>query len=145
MSLDFAIIIHMEFEWTEDKTKNAVVGVVWFVLLVVLFVAFFVGRDLARSNFAFKQVGQIISGLDYFYQDNDRFPSEVEFSEVNLMQKYYANLPYYSVVSKKCPSPIEYTSFDRLTFQIDFCIPRNYFGWMAGQHRVDQFDSLPGS
>ncbi len=133
----------MDIGWTEEYTKNTVAGFVWLVFFVVAMIGFFVGRDLARSEFAFKQVDALASGLNFFYQDNDRYPSEQEFRNLELMNQYFSGLPLSSIVSKKCPKPIAYRTFDRLDYTVEFCLPRLYAGLLAGSYSISKTDILP--
>lgn len=132
----------MDFEWTEEYTKRAVVGVILIILLAVLLVAIFIGRDLARTSYTLKQTARVMEGLKFFHEDNDRYPSELEFTKASVMSAYLPNFPLKPVLSKKCPEGIKYETFDRLSYRLTFCLPRSSGRWQLGSSSVNQLDDL---
>lgn len=134
--------VNMYIEWDEVYTKRLVVGIVLTILALVALIAFFKGRDIARSKTTLLQVAEEQRALQNFFKDNDRYPSESELSSPDFIQAYFGGVTPLSLVSKKCPLEAGYTTFDRQSYTISFCLPRAYKGFLEGVHEVGRLDDL---
>jgi hypothetical protein len=71
-------------------------------------------------------------GFQYFYNDQGRFPTALEFSDTNLMRSYMTNFPPQQFVSGPCEKSLEYKSATSQTYELQFCLPKGKSGWPAG-------------
>jgi hypothetical protein len=83
--------------------QKLIVGAAVFICLLTIFFAFNSGKNRAQSKYVSQNAESLASGLDYFFQDQGRFPTAVEFSNPNIMRDYYSAYPVEDLVSKACP------------------------------------------
>jgi hypothetical protein len=79
-----------------------------------------------------KDAVTIQDGLEYFFKDQNRYPSTGEFKDINLMGSYISNFPPQSFVSDACPYTFDYFNPSPFTYELKFCIPAAVGTFPAG-------------
>lgn len=130
----------MEIEVQPAYVRLAILIVVVVLLLLACVFGFRAGRDIARADFTLKQTGAVMQGFMYFLSDQDRYPGQMELQDASVMRQYISQVPIPAVVSKQCPTPFGYETFDRIHFTFSYCLPRGTQGMTAGTHKTTETD-----
>jgi hypothetical protein len=108
---------------------------------VVLFLAISngikAGNENAQSQVALQTAQNLAAGLQYFYNDQNRFPTAVEFADQNTMLNYFSVFPPASFVSSNCSQSFIYKPVNDANFQLDFCLARAAGGYSAGWNVIN--------
>lgn len=128
----------MDIEIQPVHVRLAVLAVVLILFVTASSYGFLAGRALARSELAVSQTRSIMQGLNYFFSDQDRYPGEAEFADPGVMRTYLSASPVTEVLSKECPKPFSYETFDRKSFTFTFCVTRGFDGWTQGEHATTE-------
>jgi type II secretory pathway pseudopilin PulG len=113
-------------------TLLAVVAIRW---------AFVNGQYAGQSRQALKDGRAIAQALEYFYQDQNRYPSTDEFTDQNLMRQYLSGFPPQQYVSPSCParnggSTFGYVNNFRKDYELRICLPKAVKGYNAGWNKI---------
>lgn len=130
----------MEIEIQPSHVRLAVLVLVLVLFITACSYGFLAGRALARSELAVDQTRSVMQALNYFYSDQDRYPGETEFANPGVMRTYISAMPLTQVLSKECPKPFAYETFDRKSFTFTFCVSRAFDEWSAGRHSTTEKD-----
>lgn len=130
----------MDIQIQPGYVRGAVIAIILLILFLTSFFGFRAGRDLAKSTLTLQQVQGVLQGLDYFYSDQDRYPSPTEYESKGVMAWYLSPIPVPGVVSKQCPTTITYDTFDERAFTLRYCLPRATAGQAAGAHQLTERD-----
>ena len=100
------------------------------VVAVVLFYGIYRGANkgasAAKSEVVLANARAIAAGLDYFYADQNRYPSQEEFADTNLMLAYISGYPPISIGGGACvPNAANYGyhTLDFKGYELNFCLP----------------------
>lgn len=121
--------------------QNLTVSVAAVILVFSLWLAIQNGKAEARSKMVVKNFGELEKALKYFYNDQNRFPSTVEFnesSESNILKIYSNNFPPENFVSKQCPQTFVYKQLKPNTYELNFCLERSVPGFKKGWNKKVQ-------
>lgn len=115
-----------------------IVGLVLLVVALILawMVAIINGQRSAAARQVVKDVNAITSGLEYFYQDQNRYPSVGEFNDQNIMRQYLSNYPPQIFATGICSASLEYSNTFRNDYELRFCLPNSVKGWPAGWNTI---------
>ncbi len=94
------------------------------------------GKNLAQASMVSQNAQFLAQGFDFFYQDQNRFPSALEFADNNLMNGYYANFPPLSFASQVCPESFIYKRPSAKSFEINFCLPAGFSTYSKGWNKI---------
>jgi hypothetical protein len=107
------------------------------VLLLVIVWGIARGKSIAQAKIIVQTSQNTVKALKYFYQDQNRYPSAVEFADQNLMLNYMSNFPLPDYPSSVCSQSFDYKRSDDNDFQLSFCIPIADGGFKAGWNTVN--------
>lgn len=111
-------------------------------LAVVLFAAIFVsintGRQNAQAEAVVKTAENLQAGLDFFYQDQNRFPTFNEFTSREVMSNYFSFFPPKDFVSKNCAQNFVYKRIEQKSYQLSFCLPGASDGFKKGWNSINE-------
>jgi hypothetical protein len=93
------------------------------VFLIVLAQGWSAGKNLAEASAVITASREVAKGLKFFYQDQNRYPSPVEFENSEVMLNYFNVYPLPNFVSKICPQTFSYRRNNADSFQLNFCLP----------------------
>jgi cbb3-type cytochrome oxidase subunit 3 len=102
-------------------------------LVAAIFFAYNTGKNSAASNAILQNANQLAKGFDYFKGDQDRFPSEYEYANQDLMSTYFSVFPPVNISDSICPNNFSYSAENTKSYVINFCLPRAMgvygYGW----------------
>lgn|GEM_PF-1716776 len=117
-----------------------------FITAVILFFSLLrgaeAGKQLAKAEVIGKNARSVAAGLHFFYRDQNRFPSGVEFGQPPVMLNYVNPYPPMEFPSSLCPSTFIYKREALQNFQLNFCLPKAIDGFSAGWNTLS---GSPGS
>ncbi|HYV33435.1 MAG TPA: hypothetical protein VE973_01120 [Candidatus Limnocylindria bacterium] len=110
------------------------------LVAVILFLAIFLGissgKTSAQSQTVVKAAQNLAQGLKYFYQDQSRYPTLLEFSDKNIMLSYFSSFPPQDFVSGNCPQSFIYKIIGVSITQLDYCLPKGSGQYAAGWNKI---------
>jgi hypothetical protein len=106
------------------------------ILLWAIWSGFSSGRENAQSELLVHNARQLVGALDYFYQNQDRFPTAGEFIDANLMGQYVKPLPIQQIVGNTCAQSFDYKRLSPDSFQLLVCLPRAGDGFQRGWNQL---------
>jgi type II secretory pathway pseudopilin PulG len=118
------------------KILKVIIIIILVILLALLLTwSFSSGKKAAQSRQIIKDSKTILSALEYFYQDQNRYPSINEFNDQNVMRQYMNNFPPQEFTSEVCAKTFEYQNSFRSDYELRICLPKakgDYqLGWNA--------------
>jgi hypothetical protein len=115
-----------------ELLKKIFVSFLGVVLVLLVFLGYRSGVALAQTTVLLKQQNQVFLALERFKQDQDRYPTPVEFENIEVMSKYLSNLPLIQFKSTDCVNSFEYLSSRVSEAQLKVCLPASASGYPAG-------------
>lgn len=107
------------------------------ILLLVFWVGVSSGIAKSQAQVTFEQAKQIKQAMDYFYNDNNRYPTDVEFADQNIMSSYFRNFPAQQFNSSVCPQSFVYKQLSADSYQLNFCLETAVSGFGKGWNGVE--------
>lgn len=95
------------------------------------------GRLYAQSRVVDKNALTLKQGLEYFFQDQDRYPTPLEFQNEQLMLKYFFPFPPVEFKSAQCPQSYVYKRLSLREYQLNFCLLKNVGEFKAGWQKFE--------
>jgi type II secretory pathway pseudopilin PulG len=118
--------------------------VVIFVLLALVLATSFYSWQSAKKTAQSRRVAKdsqaIRSGLEYFYKDQNRYPSTIEFQDANLMSAYISNYPPLSFPTEECPQNFDYFNPSPFSYELRICLQKSVGAFHAG---INKFTEKP--
>lgn len=102
------------------------------LVVLLLWWAFRNGQYAGQSRQTAKDANSIRQGLEYFYQDQNRYPSTDEFLDENLMRQYLSGFPPKQFPSPTCRATFEYVNQFRNDYELRVCLSKGVSGFNAG-------------
>ncbi len=90
------------------------------------------GIKAAGSKSVIHNAETITTAVGYFYEDQDRYPTGLEFADNNLMAAYLSNLPARDFISGTCSQSYNYANPFPRQFQLDVCLSKSTDGMTTG-------------
>lgn len=96
------------------------------------------GKKTAQSEAVLANAAALKQSLDYFYLDQDRFPSALEFTDQDrkIMLSYLSYFPIAEFPAKNCPQSYVYKNTGTKSFQLKYCLPKAINGYQSGWNQV---------
>jgi hypothetical protein len=108
---------------------------------VVLFIAITrglnQGQKTAQANSILKTAQNSTLALKYFYSDQNRYPTVLEFENQNIMLAYMSSFPLPNYPSPSCSQSFIYKRSDPSSYQLSFCLPQAVAGYKAGWNNIN--------
>ncbi len=95
------------------------------------------GKKIAQAKILIQTSKSAASALQYFYQDQNRYPTATEFENQNLMLSYFSNFPLPNYPSSACSQSFVYKRADPAAFSLSFCLPVASSGYQAGWNNIN--------
>jgi hypothetical protein len=102
------------------------------ILLLAVSKGMGAGQQEAQALATVETAKSLATGFGYFYSDQNRFPSAVEFADSSVMNKYFNNFPPASFVSANCTENFIYKKISDSSYQLDYCLATAVSGYQAG-------------
>jgi hypothetical protein len=129
----------MVFQLPKQITRILTVLAAAVILLLVIFGGWAKGKNQAQATLGLSNAQEIAKGLQYFYSDNNRFPSAAEFQDNrNLMLNYFSSFPPADIPSAQCPQNFSYQRPTPVTFKFNFCLPSAQGDFSAGWNQLTE-------
>ena len=107
------------------------------VLLLVIVWGVNTGKKIAQAKILIQTSKSAALALQYFYQDQNRYPTATEFENQNLMLTYFSNFPLLNYPSAACSQSFVYKRPDPVTFSLNFCLPTAEGGYGGGWNTIN--------
>ncbi len=115
------------------KTKNILSSLaVAAVFLLAIILGISRGQTEAQAQIVVQTAQNTGRALQFFYQDQNRYPTVSEFGDQNTMLNYLSSFPLPDFVSKNCSQSFVYKQIGDQSFQLDFCLPTPASTYQAG-------------
>lgn len=105
-------------------------------MLLSVYLGLSAGKRAAQAMAVWSNVKELAGGLDYFYNDQNRYPTALEFQDRNLMLNYFVNFPSRGFASAQCPDTYDYQYFSGRQVELDFCLPTAAAGKNRGWNKL---------
>ncbi|MCL5666336.1 MAG: hypothetical protein M1383_00990 [Patescibacteria group bacterium] len=106
------------------------------VLLLAALAGISKGRSVSQAKIIAGNAQNLAKGLDYFYNDQNRFPTAVEFQDQNLMLNYFNGFPPANISSAACAETFAYKRPSPQTYQLNFCLPADFAPYHRGWNAI---------
>ncbi len=106
------------------------------ILIGCVFIGFNKGLALSRSIVTFENAKQLKIAVNYFYNDNNRYPTVSEFSDGAVMNSYLKNFPSQLPASAACAQGFAYKQISPNSYQLNFCLDSGTQGYGKGWNGV---------
>ncbi len=106
------------------------------VFLLVLVWGFGSGKSKAQSETSLNQALQIQTALEYFFKDNDSYPSSFEFKDVKVMGSYFKKFPINFVPSENCNQNLLYQRIKLTQYELSFCLDAKTQGFESKWNKL---------
>src|SRR5260221_14278941 len=104
--------------------QNLLIGVVALLLVLGVAWAAVFGISAGKSSIVLKNADALDRGIGYFFADQNRYPTSLEFQNRNLMLNYFSAFPPATVAGGKCSQTYQYSNSTAKSFELDFCLPK---------------------
>jgi hypothetical protein len=106
------------------------------ILLLAVFLGASAGKQLATSETIIQTAQNLSAGAQYFYNDQNRYPTASEFADQNTMLNYFNVFPPQNFVSKNCSQSFVYKRTDDSNFSLSFCLPGAFGAYQSGWNTI---------
>lgn len=121
----------------KNNWKNYFTGMVLAVVfLLVLVWGFGSGKSKAHSETSLNQAIQIQTALEYFFSDNDYYPSSFEFKDVKIMGSYFKKFPIIFIASNNCKENLLYNRVKLTQYELSFCLDAKTQGFEKSWNKI---------
>lgn len=107
------------------------------ILLLAVFSGISNGHKISQAEMLVQTSKNASLSLQYFYQDQNRYPTALEFDDQSLMLNYMSNFPLPDYPSSGCGESFIYKRPDANAFQLSFCLPVSSEGYAAGWNTIN--------
>ncbi len=106
------------------------------ILLLEIIFGIQSGKNLAEARVIASNAEQVSRGLEYFFNDQEKYPNPAQFNDRNLMVNYFNIFPPEEFQNKSCPNTFEYRSPDEKRYELNFCLPSKFENYPAGWNKI---------
>ena len=107
------------------------------VLLLGIFFGIKQGKALAQAGAVLADVRELGKGLDIFFTDQNRFPSQPEFSDSDILLTYFTSVPKNIPDSSACAENFSYNRLSAAGYVLDFCLAADLGQYHKGWNRIN--------
>lgn len=101
-----------------------VIGLTAFLFLAV-FLGIKNGQIKAQTELLVFNFKEVQKGIEFFKQDQGRYPTQFEFSETKIMLNYFSLYPLPEMLNNICLENWQYKIYSPSTVEISVCLPDN--------------------
>jgi hypothetical protein len=128
----------LSFSFSSSLKQTLLIGFVALLLTLGVIWAVLAGISAGKSSTVLKNAAALDQGLAYFFADQNRYPTGLEFQNRNLMLNYFSTFPPATIAGGKCSQTYQYSNPTAKSFELDFCLPKAVGGFAAGWNKVTQ-------
>ena len=107
------------------------------VLLLVIFWGMSAGQKQAQSEIIVQAAQNAAQAFKYFYQDQNRYPTVLEYENQSIMLNYLSGYPLPQFVSAACTQTFVYKNVSVNSSNFSFCLPVAVKGYQAGWNTIN--------
>jgi hypothetical protein len=126
----------MHLFFFEPKGSSLAVILVAAVFLISVFLGVSRGKSSALAESSLSQTQEMEKGLDNFYKDQNRFPTEEELVNTNIALTYFSSIPNNSSQASVCPQNFLYSRLSITSYQLNFCLAADTANYKQGWNQV---------
>jgi hypothetical protein len=115
--------------------RGIVIGILGFIFCLTIFFGVKFGIEEAQSRTVIMTALELEKSIDYFFQDNNRYPSNLEFAAQNGLGSYIIPFPPKQFATGSCAESYAYTNAQKNSYELRFCLPRSIKGLPEGWQR----------
>jgi hypothetical protein len=94
------------------------------------------GQARAKSMVTLADAAQVNTALGYFFSDQGRYPSTLEFSSQDSFGVYLNPFPPRQLTASECPSTLQYRNPNSSQYALYACLAKSANGRPAGWSQV---------
>ncbi len=94
------------------------------------------GSNAAKSIVILKNSQAIANGLKLFLNDQNRYPTALEFTDTNIMLQYFNVFPLPQITGGLCQQTFSYANASQKTYSLNFCLPKAVNGYAKGLNQI---------
>jgi len=118
--------------------QNLILSFLALALSLSLWLAIVSGIRAGKSTVILKNTEALQYGLNYFFKDQNRYPTALEFADPNIMANYLTSFPAQDIAGGPCQKTYGYRSDTAKTYELNFCLPKASAGFAAGWNKIQQ-------
>ncbi len=118
--------------------RGAALLLLLFVFFLTAFFGVRAGVRQANSRAVIANAQELQKSLQYFHQDNNRYPTVAEFASSTVMGTYLNPFPAHEFNSGNCSKSFAYRSPNKQQYELQFCLPRAEDGIPEGWHPLSE-------
>jgi hypothetical protein len=96
------------------------------------------GQKQAQSDIIVQTAQNAGQAFKYFYQDQNRYPTALEFQDQNIMLNYLSGFPLPQFITPSCSQTFVYKNSSAAGYNFSFCLPTASSGYQAGWNTLSQ-------
>lgn len=126
-------------DFTEIKTNLwQYVTVLSLAVILVFSLIFGVrnGKYKAQAEVSLANAQTLKQGMALFHQDQDRFPTNVEFANNLVMTEYFSSFPAKNFVNPTCQQSFVYKPLSFQKYELQFCLPASLGSFVKGWNKL---------
>lgn len=112
--------------------------VLFLVLLVVIHLGASSGKKRSFSESMAAMSLEHVKALDFFFQDNARFPTADEFAGESFVNRYFNREPQPLTPVGECPGEVIYTRPSFNAYQLNFCLETQVGEYKEGWNQISK-------
>lgn len=115
------------------------IAIAVFGIMFIVVIGFGVrsGYRRAQSKTVYKNTGELTAALNYFKQDNQRYPTATEFSDQNGFGRYLlTGFPLKQLSAGQCQKSYNYILINPKVYALTVCLSANISGALAGTQEL---------
>ena len=121
---------------SQNILRLLTVLIVAVILLLCIITGWSSGKKYSEAETVYKNTASLNQALNFFYSDQNRFPTALEFAENNLMLNYLTAFPPIEFISSNCQQSYVYKRNTKDSFQLSFCLPTALLGFNKGWNTI---------
>ena len=120
------------------KFKSPILAVILLAALLLgsVFWGIRQGRANANAQSVYQDSQEIVKGLDYFFNDQNRFPTPQEFLDTKILFTYFSRLPNNTPDNSFCSENFIYKRLDADSYELNFCLAADLGPYRKGWNQL---------
>ena len=118
-------------------SKILTVFILTVILLVVVLSGVKKGSSTAKAEATILITEQVMDALEYFYQDQERYPTVFEYGDFETISWYFTKYPIANFSSENCPETLKYIRSSSQKYELDFCLTSPVGKYAQGWNKIN--------
>ncbi len=109
---------------TQKLIQYLLAAIILIVFLSILVGAWHNGQARSQSALILQSADELEQGLSFFYSDQNRYPTAIEFASPQIMGIYLIPYPPAEFVTKFCSRSFVYQNASPKFYRLSVCLPK---------------------